>query len=128
MQSQSKILSFFYIIQWNGMSLSYCHGGACSVMGMDFVLNTKSSWNYQMSHFSLQLLKKEENSSNQQVLRASQQLVDCLVENVLRLEEKSAGMYARLKCISSACNMVWFLVIAKALSDRFFTSWACLGS
>ena len=42
--------------------------------------------------FLLQLLKKDEHGNyNKSALTACRQIVDCLVENVLRLEETSIG-------------------------------------
>ena len=45
----------------------------------------------------MQLFKKEENSSNTPVEQACIQIVNCLVENVLRIEECSAeaGRYCQ---------------------------------
>lgn len=42
--------------------------------------------------FVLQLLKKDEDGNyNKSAILACTQIVDCLVENVLRIEEKGAG-------------------------------------
>jgi len=41
--------------------------------------------------FVLQLLKKEEDCREKPIENACMQIVDCLVENVLQLEEKCAG-------------------------------------
>jgi hypothetical protein len=40
-----------------------------------------------------QLLQKEEDSRDKPIEGACKQIVDCLVENVLRLEEKAAGQF-----------------------------------
>jgi len=40
----------------------------------------------------LQLLKKEEDCREKPIEAACVQIVDCLVENVLQLEERAAGM------------------------------------
>lgn len=42
--------------------------------------------------FNFQLLKKDEDGNiNKSALTSCRQIVDCLVENVLRLEERSVG-------------------------------------
>ena len=42
--------------------------------------------------FNVQLLKKDEDGNyNKSAILACTQIVDCLVENVLRIEEKSVG-------------------------------------
>ena len=47
---------------------------------------------YYASTCKFQLLKKdEEGNINKSALTSCRQIVDCLVENVLRLEEKSVG-------------------------------------
>ena len=46
---------------------------------------------YEFILCGLQLLKKEEDCREKPVEAACVQIVDCLVENVLQLEEKAAG-------------------------------------
>lgn len=41
--------------------------------------------------FDLQLLKKEEDCREKPIENACIQIVDCLVENVLQLEERAVG-------------------------------------
>lgn len=47
---------------------------------------------HRMLSFFVQLLKKDEDGNyNKTAILACTQIVDCLVENVLRIEEKSVG-------------------------------------
>lgn len=49
--------------------------------------------------FHPQLLKKDENGQiNKSALLACKQIVDCLVENVLRIEEKGVGKLIAKMC------------------------------
>ena len=56
------------------------------------VLNCKLSV-INIDFCGLQLLKKEEDCREKPIENACTQIVDCLVENVLQLEEKAAGQY-----------------------------------
>ena len=53
----------------------------------DVVLACKDAGYDWIEHLLESLLKKEEDSSHRPVDKACRQIIDCLVENVLRLEE-----------------------------------------
>lgn len=57
-----------------------------------FILSVKYIYASTLIMIYLQLLKKdEEGNYNKAAITACKQIVDCLVENVLRIEEKSVG-------------------------------------
>ena len=61
-----------------------------------------------MLSFFVQLLKKDEDGNyNKTAILACTQIVDCLVENVLRIEEKSVGkchQRLRVHCFQHVCG------------------------
>ena len=84
--------------------------------------------------FIHQLLKKDDDGNyNKAAITACKQIVDCLVENVLRIEENSAGK--ELFTITALCNLIiWSLYFSHInknvfifMKQIFLTSAGCHG-